>query len=77
MSSRAILARNLRLLRTARQMSQEAMADTANISRSYVSKLEGRQNSATIDRLDKLAEVLGVETHILLMKELPPGTLKT
>jgi transcriptional regulator with XRE-family HTH domain len=77
MSSREILARNLRLLRAAKGLSQEALADAAGISRSYVSALEGRRNSASVDRLDKLAAELDVETHVLLMPELPPQALKS
>ncbi len=76
MSSRKILARNLRLLRVAKGLSQEALADSASIARSYVSALERERYSASVDRLDKLAAELGVETHILLMKELPSEALK-
>lgn len=76
MSSREILARNLRLLRAAKGLSQEALADASQISRSYVSALEARRNSASVDRLDKLAAELGVETYVLLMRELPSQALK-
>ncbi|MEZ5655381.1 MAG: helix-turn-helix transcriptional regulator [Sphingobium sp.] len=76
MSSRKILARNLRLLRVAKGLSQEALADSASIARSYVSALERERYSASVDRLDKLAAELGVETYILLMKELPSEALK-
>lgn len=71
MSSREILARNLKALRTAKGLSQEALADAAEIDRTYVSSLERRKYSASIDRLDMLAAQLGVETHMLLMKDLP------
>lgn len=77
MSSREILARNLRLLRAAKGMSQEALADGADIARSYVGALEGQRNSASVDRLDKLAEVLGVETHMLLMRDMPSAALRS
>jgi len=56
-------------------MSQEALADGASIARSYVSALERERYSASLDRLDKLAKELGVETHVLLMKDLPPEAL--
>jgi len=71
MSSRENLARNLRVLRTARGFSQEALADAAGIDRTYVSALERRKYSISIDRLDQLAASLEVEPHILLMEELP------
>ncbi|WP_335696134.1 helix-turn-helix domain-containing protein [Sphingomonas sp. KC8] len=71
MSSRENLARNLRSLRTSRGLSQEALAHAAGIDRTYVSALERRKYSISIDRLDRLAEHLGVEPHILLMKNMP------
>ncbi len=52
-------------------MSQEALADAAGIDRTYVSALERRKYSLSIDRLDQLAATLGVEPHILLMSEAP------
>jgi transcriptional regulator with XRE-family HTH domain len=76
MKSRETLARNLRLLRVARGLSQEALADGSTIARSYVSALERGQFSASVDRLDQLAKELGVETHVLLMTDLPPESLK-
>jgi len=51
------------------------LADGASIARSYVSALERERYSASLDRLDKLAKELGVETHVLLMKDLPPEAL--
>ncbi len=75
MSSRQTLARNLRLLRAARGISQEALADATSIARSYVSALERERYSASIDRLDQIAAELGVETHVLLMKDLPSEAL--
>ncbi|TPG20981.1 XRE family transcriptional regulator [Sphingomonas koreensis] len=71
MSSRENLARNLKTLRTAKGLSQEALADAAGIDRTYVSALERRKYSLSIDRLDQLALSLGVAPHILLMSELP------
>ena len=50
---------------------QEALADAAGIDRTYVSALERRKYSLSIDRLDQLAATLGVEPHILLMSETP------
>jgi len=70
-SSRENLARNLKTLRTAKGLSQEALADAAGIDRTYVSALERRKYSLSIDRLDQLALSLGVEPHALLMSELP------
>jgi transcriptional regulator with XRE-family HTH domain len=60
MSSREIVARNLRKFRRAKGLSQEELAHRADINRNYVGLLERKQNSATTDMLDKLAEELGV-----------------
>ena len=58
MSLREIVATNLRRLRHAKSMSQEELADRAGINRNYVGMLEREQHSATVDMLEKLAEVL-------------------
>ncbi len=58
MTLREIVAINLRRLRHARSLSQEELADRAGINRNYVGMLEREQHSATVDMLEKLAEVL-------------------
>ena len=58
MSLREIVATNLRRLRHAKSMSQEELADRAGINRNSVGMLEREQHSATVDMLEKLAEVL-------------------
>ncbi len=58
MSLREIVATNLRRLRHAKGLSQEELADRAGINRNYVGMLEREQHSATVDMLEKLAEVL-------------------
>jgi len=58
MSLREIVARNLRRLRHDRGLSQEELADRAGINRNYVGMLEREQHAATVDMLEKLADVL-------------------
>lgn len=58
MSLREIVATNLRRLRQAKSLSQEELADRAGINRNYVGMLEREQHAATVDMLEKLAEVL-------------------
>jgi transcriptional regulator with XRE-family HTH domain len=76
MSSRKTLAHNLRVLRAARGLSQEALADAAMVDRTYISALERQKYSVTIDRLDEIAKPLGIEPYVLLMNDLPPEVLK-
>jgi transcriptional regulator with XRE-family HTH domain len=58
MSLREVVARNLRGLRHAKGLSQEELADRAGINRNYVGMLEREQHAATVDMLEKLADVL-------------------
>jgi transcriptional regulator with XRE-family HTH domain len=58
MSLREIVATNLRRLRHAKGLSQEELADRAGINRNYVGMLEREQHAATVDMLEKLANVL-------------------
>ena len=66
MDIREVFARNLRRLRNARGLSQEALAAAAEIDRTYVSALERGLYGATIDMVAKLANVLEVEPSTLL-----------
>ena len=61
MALREIVARNLRRLRRSKRLSQEELADRAGINRNYVGMLEREENSATVDMLEKLADVLDVD----------------
>ena len=69
MSLREIVAGNLRRLRHAKGISQEELADRAGIDRNYVGKLEREENAATVDMLEKLAQVLGVDPAELLQRQ--------
>jgi transcriptional regulator with XRE-family HTH domain len=58
MSLREIVGINLRRLRQERNLSQEELADRAGVNRNYVGMLEREEHSATVDMLEKLADVL-------------------
>lgn len=68
MGIREVFARNLRAYRQARGLSQEELAHRADIDRTYVSSLERCVYGATIDVVDKLSVVLGVEASDLLRR---------
>jgi transcriptional regulator with XRE-family HTH domain len=61
MSLREVVAKNLRRLRHEQGVSQEDLADRADINRNYVGMLEREEHAATVDMLEKLAEVLAVD----------------
>ena len=52
------MARNLKRLRSEKGMSQEELADRADINRNYVGMIERSENAATVDMLEKLADAL-------------------
>ena len=58
MNGRALVAWNLRRLRTERGISQERLAADAGVDRAYVSEIENRRGNVTVDVLDRLAAVL-------------------
>jgi transcriptional regulator with XRE-family HTH domain len=71
MDIRDILAANIVRLRRARELSQEALAWEAGVSRSYMAKIETGKTSTGVDIIGKFAAVLGVEP-MELFRPLPP-----
>jgi transcriptional regulator with XRE-family HTH domain len=59
MRASRLIAWNLRRLRVAAELSQEALAVDANIDRSYVGRLERGTVNAGVDVLEKIAAALG------------------
>lgn len=60
------LAMNLRKLRQARGLSQEAFAEEAGLHRTYISDIERGARNPTITVVDKLAAALRVPLGDLL-----------
>ena len=61
MKLRAIVARNLRILRKQKGLSQEELAFQAGINRNYVGQIEREEKSPTVDLIEKLSTPLGIE----------------
>jgi len=80
MNGRELVAWNMRRLRVAKGISQEALANDADVDRTYVSRLERKLENPSIAVLEKLARSLGVPVHELLMEpkadEAEPRPLK-
>jgi transcriptional regulator with XRE-family HTH domain len=75
MEIREVLALNLRKFRRAKGLSQEELADRAEIDRSYISAVERSVYAASIDVVDRLARGLGVEAADLLRRPPAPTTV--
>jgi transcriptional regulator with XRE-family HTH domain len=65
-AARRILARNLRLLRLARGMSQEDLAHAAELSQDQISDVENAKHSVTLDNIQRLAYALNARVADLL-----------
>ena len=68
---RKVLAANVRHLRKAKQLSQEALAFEAEIDRTYVSQIERAVINPSLLILHKVAKVLGVSVVDLLTPTKP------
>lgn len=68
--ARAIFARNLRQARRIKEISQEALALQAGLSRTYVSEVERGARNVSIDNMGLLADALGIALKELLDPEM-------
>jgi transcriptional regulator with XRE-family HTH domain len=63
---RDVLAKNMRRLRAARGLSQEALAHESDINRTYLSAVERSERNVSIDNVARIAKGLKVEPWKLL-----------
>jgi transcriptional regulator with XRE-family HTH domain len=79
MNARALVARNIRRLRVARLVSQEALAVDAHIDRTYVSRLERGLENPTVAVMERISKALHVDITELFAvptpREKPPAPL--
>ena len=68
-TAREVFARNVRKLRRLQELSQEALALQAGISRTYISEIEKGERNVSIDNMGALADALGVPLKNLVDPE--------
>jgi transcriptional regulator with XRE-family HTH domain len=66
---RDTLAKNMRRLRAAHGLSQEALAHESGLNRTYLSGVERSERNVSIDNIARIAEGLGIEPWKLLKNE--------
>ena len=66
-TARARLARNLRQWRLARGLSQEELSAGADLSQTFLSQIENGSRNVSLDKIEKLAEVLQIDVVELLV----------
>ena len=69
-SPRLVFARNLRQARRLKDLSQEALALQAGLSRTYVSEVERGMRNISIDNMGLLADALGIALGDLLVTDM-------
>jgi len=67
MTSRKILATNLRKERARLRISQEALAGDADVHRTYIGSIERGERNVSIDNLDRIAKALNKASWELLV----------
>jgi transcriptional regulator with XRE-family HTH domain len=65
----ATFAQNIRQIRTRKNISQQAVAEKAKVSVSYISMLERAQRSPQLETLEAIAKALGVPPLSLLQSD--------
>lgn len=65
-----LFAANVRLVRVARGLSQEELADRASLDRTYISSIERRLRNLSIQNMQRLALALDVDPRDLLNPKL-------
>lgn len=77
MNARARVARNVRRLRVAVGLSQEALAVDAGLDRTYISRIERNLENPTVTALEKIGAALSVDIVELVSISPSRGPLPT
>ncbi len=73
MDLKDVMARNLRRTRHDKKLTQEELADRADLSMRYIGAIERGDVSASVTVLGQIADALGIEPGALLEKSDGPG----
>ena len=66
LSLRLVFARNVRLVRVAADMSQEALAGECDLDRTFIGSLERGERNISIDNVERVAKALRADVRDLL-----------
>ncbi len=65
--TRDILAQNVQRLRKIKGMKVNQLAEASGLSRSFMGMVEHSKVNISIDKIEAIAKVLGVEVYVLLV----------
>ena len=60
-----VFSQNVRKYRLQKGMSQEELADKANLHRTYISAVECERRSIALENIPRIADALEIETYLL------------
>jgi len=66
---RGILAHNIRKYRAKSNLTQEQLAWKAKLTPDFIGRVERSERTISLDNLEKIAKVLKIEPHLLLIPE--------
>ena len=69
MKFRLLAAKRIRQIREGKGLSQEELADIAELHRTYISSVERGERNVTVDSLERLADVLNVDIRAFFKPE--------
>ena len=68
---RQVFARNVRVVRVNAGISQERVADEAQLDRTFIGSLERGERNISIDNVERISKVIGYPAHELLRPDFP------
>ncbi|WP_296333205.1 helix-turn-helix transcriptional regulator [uncultured Treponema sp.] len=66
---RSVIAQNVKKYRKLNGMTQEALAEAANVSNTYIANIECGQTWLSDKTLEKIADALNIDIYLLFMSE--------
>ena len=60
-----VFSQNVRKYRLQKGMSQEELADKANLHRTYIRAVECERRSIALENIQRIADALEIETYLL------------
>lgn len=69
MDIKEIFSKNLKKYRNQLGLSQEAFAEKSKLHRTYISAVESKRRSISLDNIQKIADALEIDTYKLFIKE--------
>ncbi len=69
MDIKETFSKNLKKYRNELGLSQEKFAEKAKLHRTYISAVESKRRSVSLDNIQKIADALEIETYKLFIDE--------